>query len=106
MDPAFKRLTLQQLHGNKVPAVILSDFVNGADIWVVQRRRRARFALKPLQRKRIFFRLGGQELERDMPTEVDVLGFVDHSHSSAAQLRQDTVVRDSLADHSGEHSWE
>ena len=31
--------------------------------------------------------------------ESSVLGFVDHSHTTAAQLLDDAVVRDGLADH-------
>ena len=41
-----------------------------------------------------------------MPAQVDVLGFVHNAHPSPAQLREDTVVRDGLTDHSGHRSWE
>jgi hypothetical protein len=30
---------------------------------------------------------------------VDVLGFVDHSHTAASQLAQDAVMRDGFTDH-------
>ena len=59
----------------------------------------AEAALKTVECERIFFRFRRQELERDMATQVDVLGFVHHAHPSPAQLREDTVVRDGLADH-------
>ena len=106
MDPVLERLAFQQLHGDEVASVVLANLVDRADIWVVQSGGGASFALKTVERERIFFRLGRQELERDMAAQVDVLGFVDNAHPSAAQLREDTVVRDGLADHSGEHSWE
>jgi hypothetical protein len=35
-----------------------------------------------------------------MAAQVDVLGLVHNAHASAAQLREDTVVRYGLADHS------
>jgi hypothetical protein len=40
-----------------------------------------------------------QELQSDHTAELDVLGFVDHTHASAAEFLDDVVVRDSLADH-------
>src|SRR5208282_6362628 len=94
------------LHGDEVASAVLANFVDGADIRVVQSGSRARFALKTVEREGIFFRLGRQEFEGDMPAQVHVLRFVDNTHPSATQLREDTVVRDGLADHSGEHSWE
>jgi hypothetical protein len=41
----------------------------------------------------------GQELEGDETVEASVLRLVNHAHSAAAQLAQDAVVGDSLADH-------
>jgi hypothetical protein len=34
-----QRRSLQQLHGDEVPALVLADFINRADGFVVQRRR-------------------------------------------------------------------
>ena len=39
------------------------------------------------------------ELQRDVAAEIGVLSLVHHSHASAAQLFDDAVVRDGLADH-------
>ena len=47
---------------------------------------------------RVFGYLVGQELEGNKPTELDVLGLVDHSHAATAKLLNDAVVRDGLAD--------
>jgi len=41
----------------------------------------------------------GQELEGNKPAELHILGLVHHTHPSAAQLLDDTVVRNGLADH-------
>ena len=96
----LERLAFQQLHGDEVASAVLSNLVDGADIRVVQGGGRTRFALKTVKRERIFFRLRRQELERDVAAQVDVLGFIHNTHPSAAELREDTVVRDGLADHS------
>ena len=49
---------------------------------------------------RVFGYLVGQELEGNKPTELDVLGLVDNTHTTATQLLDDAVVRNGLADHS------
>ena len=98
-DQALQGSALQQLHGDEMPPVFLCDFVNGADIRVIQRRSGSCLALKALQRLRIFLHVFGQELERDVAAEVEVLGFVDHAHTSSTELVQDTIMGDGFADH-------
>ena len=41
----------------------------------------------------------GQEFERDEATKLGVLGLVDDAHAPAAELLDDAVMRDGLADH-------
>ena len=98
-DPLRERLSLEQLHGDEVLALVLVDRVDGADPGVVERRGRARLALEALEGGRVGGELGGQELERDVPAELRVLGLVDDAHAAAAELRDDPVVGDGLADH-------
>ena len=52
-------LAFQQFHGDEVLALLLSDLIDSADMGVAERRRRPRFAEKPLERRlvvRDFFR--------------------------------------------------
>src|SRR5262249_3869495 len=51
---------LQILHGDEPPIALLADFINGADVRMIQRRRRARFAPESLQRLRIFGHSSGR----------------------------------------------
>jgi hypothetical protein len=44
-------------------------------------------------------RLPRQKFERNAASEVKVLGLVHYSHTTAAQLFQNAVVADGLADH-------
>ena len=48
---------------------------------------------------RVFGYIVRQELESDKAAELHVLGLVDHTHPAAAELLDDAVVRDGLADH-------
>src|ERR1019366_4967923 len=34
-----------------------------------------------------------------MPAQLEVFGFVDHTHPAATELRENAIVRDGLADH-------
>ena len=47
----------------------------------------------------------GEELQRHLPAEAGVLSLVDDTHAPAAQLLQDAVVRNGLADHGAAFSF-
>ena len=57
------------------------------------------FALEAGQSLWVFGYFVGQELQGDKAVQLYVLGLVDHAHAAAAQLLDDAVVRDGLADH-------
>src|SRR5215469_1902141 len=48
-DPLFQRLALQKFDRDEVGAIRLIDFMNGADVGVVQGGSRLRFPFEPLQ---------------------------------------------------------
>ena len=98
-DPVLQRQAIQKLHGDERLAVVLADLVNRADVGMVQRRGRLRFAPEALQRLRVLGHIIGQELQSDKAAELCVLGLVDHAHPAATELLDDAVVRDGLADH-------
>ena len=86
MNSGLERLAFQQLHGDEVTPAVFANLVDGADIRVVQGGGGTSFTLKTVERERIFFRFGGQELEGDTAAQVEVLGFVHNAHPSTAQL--------------------
>ena len=97
-DAVLQRHAVQKLHGDERFAVLVVNFVDGADVRMIQCRGSLGFALKAAECLRVFGYLVGQELEGDKATELDILGLVDHTHPAAAQLLDDAVVRDGLAD--------
>jgi hypothetical protein len=59
------------------------------------------FAPKAFERLLVLGHAFGQELQSHETVKGRVLGLVNHTHSAAAQLLDDAVVRDGLADHFG-----
>jgi hypothetical protein len=57
------------------------------------------FALKTGECLLVLGYVVGQELEGDKAAEFNILSFLDHSYTAAAQLLNDAVMRDGLADH-------
>jgi hypothetical protein len=58
----------------------------------------ARLALEALEQRLVFREVLRKELEGDLPPEAGVLGFVDDTHATLAQLRGHAVMRNRLAD--------
>ena len=73
-------------------AILLANIVHGANIRMVQGRSRLRFQLKPRERLRIARHLRRQKLEGDKAMQPQVLGFIHHAHTSAAQLLHDSIM--------------
>src|ERR1700674_1501203 len=100
----LQRQPVQKFHRDERSAVLLVNFVDRADVRMIQGRGSLGFALKAAQDLRVFGYFVGQELQGNKPAELHILSFVDNTHATAAQLLDDTVVRDGLADHSGD-AW-
>ena len=98
-DAMLQRHAVQKLHGDEGLAVLLADVVDGADVGMIQRGSGPGFAAEAVQGLRVAGDLVGQELEGDEAMQPRVLGLVDHTHTAAAELFHDAVVRDGLVDH-------
>ena len=101
-DAVLQRLAVEKLHGDEGLAVLLADFIDGADVGMIQGGSGLRFALKSLQRLRVLGDISGRNFRATKRPQPRVLGLVDHAHAAAAEFFDDAVVRDGLADHSGE----
>jgi hypothetical protein len=89
---------VEKLHHDERLSILVADVMNGGDVWMVEGGGSERFALEPLQRLRILSQVRGEELQGDVPVQPQVLGFVHHTHASAAQQPEDVIVRNGLAD--------
>ena len=100
-DAMLERRAFQKFHGDKRFAVLIVNFVDRADVRMIQGRSRLGFALKAAEGLRVFGYVVRQELECHKAAEFQILSFVDHTHSAAAELFDDAVVRDGTADERG-----
>ena len=75
------------------------DVVDDADVRVLQRRGEARLAREAREHGGVAGEPRGQELQRDVPLEVEVVGAVHHAHAAGAELRVDAIAGHDLADH-------
>lgn len=97
------RLSPHQLHGDEGDAAVLLHGEDGDDVGMVERGDGLRFLLEALA-ARGGGHLRRQDLQRNLPAELDVFGDVDLSHASGADLLQDPIVGEGPPDHR-EPSW-
>jgi len=98
-DLMLQGQAIEKFHGDERLLAVLADFVDGADVGVVESGRGAGFAAEAFEGLRVAGEFFGKKFEGDEAAEFRVFGFVDDSHAAAAEFFEDAVVRDSLADH-------
>src|SRR4029077_1695995 len=90
-DPVFQGYSIQKLHHQERAVVLLSDFVNGADVGMIQGGSRLRLPLEARQRLCVLGYLIRQELQGDKSVEVYVLALVNDTHATTAEFLNDAV---------------
>jgi hypothetical protein len=98
-DHVLEGLPLQQLHHDEGLTLELVNFVNRANVGVIETGSGPRFALKSLQGLRVADKLGWEELQGDASPQSEIQSAVDNAHTAAAQFFFDPVMRDDLAQH-------
>ena len=99
-DQVPQGFPVKELHDEVGVTILLTDVVDGADVRMAKRRGGLGFTPKTSQRLRVARNTFRQEFEGNKAAQARVLRFVDHTHPATAELLDDTVVRDGLADHS------
>ena len=66
---------------------------------MVQRRSGAGLQQKTIQGILIARKLRGKKLESDTPPQIQIFSLVNNSHTTAAELAGNAVMRDGLPDH-------
>ncbi len=89
----LQRLAIEKLHGDEWTPVRFADFINRANVWMIESRSRLRLALKSLQRLAISDKFIREEFQSHKAVQRSVLSFEHHAHSAATEFFQHPVVR-------------
>src|ERR1700736_6183143 len=76
---------------------MLFHFVNLANVGMVERRGGTRFSLETFHRSSVVRQLLRQELQGNAAAQLNVLSLIDHSHASATDYLEHSVMGDLLA---------
>ncbi len=90
-----QRFPLYHFHRNVVSGTVLSEFVDGNDIRMVEGRRRACFLLETVQPVTISGECGGQNLDRNAAVKARIPSPVHLAHPAGAE-QLDNLVRSEL----------
>ena len=92
-------LAIEEFHHDVGLTVFLADFVNRTDVRMIQRRGGTGFASQTFECLRVFGQFLRKKLQCDMSAQIRILGFVNDTHPTPTEFREDAVVRDGLANH-------
>ena len=95
----FQGLPLEVFHSNEGLSVVIADFIDGANIGMIQCGSSLSFAFKAAQSLRIWRESVRKELQGNEAVQLGVFSLVHNTHTAAAELFDDTVMRDGLAKH-------
>ncbi len=98
VDAVLQRLAVEIFHGDESLAVVFADFVDGADVRVIQSRGGARFAAKAFEGLSVLCQIIGKKFEGGEAAELGVFRFVDNTHPTTAEFLDDAVMRNNLAE--------
>src|SRR5215469_351081 len=94
----LQRNAIEIFHGDKRFSVLFPDVVDGADVWMIQRRRRLCFSLEAHQCLRVFCDIVRQEFQGHAAVQPSVFALVDNAHTPTTELLDNSVVGNGLAD--------
>ena len=90
---------IEELHGDERLAALVVNFVNGADVRMVQCGCGLGLALEAGEGLRIFGYFVGQEFQGYKAAQLEVFGLIDNAHAATTKLFDHSIVRDGLSDH-------
>ena len=83
-DAMLQGRAFEKFHHDEGMAVMLGDFVNGADVWMIESGSSARFAAEPFERLRVAGDVFRKKFQGDEAAEFGVFGLIHHAHSAAS----------------------
>src|SRR5205814_10270535 len=95
-DMKQERHPFQQCYGDDRSSINSVDFVDGADVRVIQGRSGTGLTAESFERLWIVCEFFGKELQGDVATELEVFGLIHNAHATAADLAEYAVMGNSL----------
>src|SRR6185503_6028166 len=89
-----QRLTNHVLHHEEVDSVLMSDIVQRADVWMVQRGNGTGLPLESRSRLPVACDVRGEHLDSDLPSEPRIAGAIDLAHAAGADQGGDFIRSD------------
>ena len=96
LDLLTQRFAFDVLHRDVRPALVLANFVNRENVWMVQRRSSARFLKEAATAILLRDVLRREQLQRHHTLELIVVSFVDSAHATGADRFNDPVMRNAF----------
>jgi hypothetical protein len=63
---------------------VLAEIVDAADVRMIERRSGSRFPLEAIDSRGVVREIRREELERDLASQAEVLGAINHAHAAPA----------------------
>src|SRR3974390_2293288 len=98
-DVRLQALTVKLLHDDEGMPVVIFNAVDRANIGMVELRSRTGLSSEALQRFGIASQIFRDELQSDVPAQLQVFSLINHAHTTAPELSENTVMGYLLADH-------
>ena len=90
-QPSIQRLPLDHFHRDVGVAVCFTDFVNRADVRMIERRGRTGFKQQPRAPPGVVGELPRKHLEGDIASELRIVRAIHFAHPARAEPRQNLV---------------
>jgi hypothetical protein len=98
-NPLGHRLALDVLHDDEIATAVFANFVDGADVWVVERGHGPRFAKQALARALVSDRLLRQDFDRYLASKAFVHREIDLAHPARAEQFKKSVMAEEVSDY-------
>src|SRR5215469_186371 len=94
----FKSGTFKKFHRDKGTPIKIADFVDGADVGMVQSGSSTGFTSESLEGLGVSRQLIRKKLEGNIAAKFCIFSFVNHTHTATAEFFKDAVVGNGLPD--------
>src|SRR5262249_38396226 len=91
-DAMLECASIERLHHHERSSLAFPKIMDGANVWMIERRGSSRFALEGFEDPCILGHPLRQKLQGYMPAKPSVLRFVDHAHAAATEFVENAVV--------------